>query len=180
MLFSKTHLPVLWPPRDVVCYFEIPAESGDTCDSLSSSCGISLQDFVDINPVSPAPGHSRSASHTALSANACLDRLVRPPRRHQPLPLNRSPPLRHNLPPLLLRRPTPLRCLASFRHVTASTRYNLVPRVRPSLQKKKIGRLLHLHSRTWRRSSPDEHHVCTSAHRLTHLTRCREQLQRMV
>lgn len=68
MLFSKTRLLAFMASamlasatpsrhrRDVVCYFEIPAESGDTCDSLASSWGISLQDFVNINPGVTCPG----------------------------------------------------------------------------------------------------------------------------
>lgn len=38
------------PRRSVKCYFETPAASGNTCESLASSWGIPVDLFVDINP----------------------------------------------------------------------------------------------------------------------------------
>ncbi|WYZ42002.1 hypothetical protein EsH8_V_000897 [Colletotrichum jinshuiense] len=36
--------------RGVECFFEMPAESGQTCESLSSSWGIPVDEFININP----------------------------------------------------------------------------------------------------------------------------------
>ena len=36
--------------RSVECYFETPAASGDTCESLASGWGIPVGLFIDINP----------------------------------------------------------------------------------------------------------------------------------
>lgn len=36
--------------RGVECYFDVPAASGETCESLASSWGISADEFVKINP----------------------------------------------------------------------------------------------------------------------------------
>lgn len=36
--------------RGVECLFETPAESGETCESLGSIWGLSVDDFTKINP----------------------------------------------------------------------------------------------------------------------------------
>ncbi|KAJ8114046.1 hypothetical protein OPT61_g3980 [Boeremia exigua] len=36
--------------RDVTCYFDIQAEAGETCDNMSASWGISVQEFTKLNP----------------------------------------------------------------------------------------------------------------------------------
>ncbi|KAK1838776.1 LysM domain-containing protein-like protein 4 [Colletotrichum chrysophilum] len=40
----------LYVRRGVECFFEMPAESGETCESLASSWGISVNEFININP----------------------------------------------------------------------------------------------------------------------------------
>ncbi|KAK1978616.1 hypothetical protein LZ30DRAFT_799936 [Colletotrichum cereale] len=36
--------------RGVECFFEMPADSGETCESLSSSWGIPVDEFISLNP----------------------------------------------------------------------------------------------------------------------------------
>ncbi|KAF5486479.1 LysM domain-containing protein [Colletotrichum fructicola] len=40
----------LYVRRGVECFFEMAAESGETCESLASSWGISVNEFININP----------------------------------------------------------------------------------------------------------------------------------
>lgn len=59
--------------RSVECYFETPATSGDTCESLTSSWGIPIDLFVDINPGVTVP-NSRPVHRTVSSQTRLLIR----------------------------------------------------------------------------------------------------------
>lgn len=52
--------------RGVTCSFEIPADSGDTCESLASSWGISVDDFIKINPGVVCPNLQAGKSYCVL------------------------------------------------------------------------------------------------------------------
>lgn len=52
--------------RDVTCYYETPAASGDTCQSLASSWGISVELFTKINLGVACPNLQAGKSYCVL------------------------------------------------------------------------------------------------------------------
>ncbi|KAL1844415.1 hypothetical protein VTK73DRAFT_2594 [Phialemonium thermophilum] len=52
--------------RGVECYFEIPADSGDTCESLATSWGLSVDLFTKINPGVQCPSLEAGKSYCVI------------------------------------------------------------------------------------------------------------------
>lgn len=52
--------------RDVTCYFDIQAETGETCDNMSASWGISVQEFTKLNPGVTCPNLQAGKSYCVV------------------------------------------------------------------------------------------------------------------
>ena len=52
--------------RDVTCYFDIQADAGETCDNMSASWGISVQEFTKLNPGVTCPNLQASKSYCVV------------------------------------------------------------------------------------------------------------------
>jgi hypothetical protein len=52
--------------RDVTCYFDTQAEAGETCDNMSASWGISVQEFTKLNPGVTCPNLQTGKSYCVV------------------------------------------------------------------------------------------------------------------
>lgn len=52
--------------RSVECFFDVPADSGDTCETLASGWGISVEEFININPGVTCPDLEAGKSYCVV------------------------------------------------------------------------------------------------------------------
>lgn len=79
--------------RGVECYFDLPAESGETCESMASSWGISVGEFININPGVNCVGDLEAGKSYCVVGEYTPDEPTTAPTQPQPpTPTTTNPP----------------------------------------------------------------------------------------
>lgn len=78
--------------RGVECYFDLPAESGETCEILASSWGISVDEFININPGVTCPDLEAGKSYCVVGEYTPDEPTTAPTQPEPPTPTTTNPP----------------------------------------------------------------------------------------
>ncbi|OLN96712.1 LysM domain-containing protein-like protein 4 [Colletotrichum chlorophyti] len=91
--------------RGVECFFEFPADSGETCESLSSSWGIPVDEFIDINPGVTCPNLDAGKNYCVVGEFTPEDPTT-PPTQPSPTTSTSTRPTTTTQPPTTLQTST--------------------------------------------------------------------------
>lgn len=92
--------------RDVTCYFDIQADAGETCDNMSASWGISVQEFTKLNPGVTCPNLQAGKSYCVVGEYTDDGGQTTPPPSPTPTVTSAKPTTPITTPPTTMRTST--------------------------------------------------------------------------